>query len=303
MLVDLEAFRQTPLCAEPYPHCVVPDFLPAEAQSELTRDFPKLDVGGLYLPEAAPHGPSMAQLLEELEGEAVRGMVEQKLGLDLRGRPTLVTLRSRCQPRDGRIHADSKFKLATLLLYLNEPWMARGGRLRLLNSGADLEDYSAEVAPDFGTLVCFKVQDNSWHGHKPFVGPRRYVMVNYCYDRTLRDAEAARHRMSTRVKKVKRLFDGGAGMTGAGAIEAGFTRALDKADARGRSLSPLAAGRGAAGRCRPWHCRLALRAAGDRRHAGQARDAQFHPHLLLRGEPRGPSPFAPMSPPRSRARQ
>ena len=136
----------------------------------------------------------------------MRGAVEEKLGLDLRGRPTLVTLRNRCQPRDGRIHADSKFKLATLLLYLNEPWMEDGGRLRILNSGEDIDDYAAEVPPDAGTLVCFKVQENSWHGHKPFAGPRRYIMVNYCFDRAVRDAEASRHRMSERVKKVKRFF-------------------------------------------------------------------------------------------------
>ena len=206
MLVDLEAFRQVPVRPVPYPHLVVPDFLTPSARQAVPRDFPKLDVGGLFLPDSAPMGPAMQEIIAQLEGDAMRGLVEEKLGMDLRGRPTLVTLRSRCQARDGRIHADSKFKLATILLYLNEPWMARGGRLRILNSGEDIEDYAGEVSPDFGTLVCFRVQENSWHGHKPFVGPRRYVMVNYCYDQAVRDAEAARHRMSTRVKKVRRLF-------------------------------------------------------------------------------------------------
>jgi len=181
---------------------VVRDFLTPSARAAVARDFPRLDVGGLFLPDAAPIGPALEEIVAALEGQEMRGLVEDKLGIDLRGRPTLTTLRSRCQARDGRIHADAKFKLATLLLYLNEPWMARGGRLRLLNSGEDIEDYAEEIAPDFGTLVCFKVGPESWHGHKPFVGPRRYVMVNYCYDAVVRDAEAARHRMSTRVKKV-----------------------------------------------------------------------------------------------------
>ena len=206
MMIDLEALRQAPVNEAPYPHLVVPGFLPAYTRQEVSRDFPRLDVGGLFLPESARQGPAMDQVIAELEGDALRDLVAEKLGMDLRGRPTLTTIRARCQPRDGRIHADSKFKVATMLLYLNEPWMARGGRLRILNGGDDIENYAGEVSPDFGTLVCFKVQENSWHGHQPFVGPRRYIMVNYCWDHTVRDAEAARHRMSTRVKKIKRFF-------------------------------------------------------------------------------------------------
>ena len=138
MIVDLEAFRRTPVRATPYPHLVVPGFLPRACHAAAARDFPALDVGGLFLPESAELGPSVARLIENLESDAMRAVVEEKLGLDLRGRPTFVTLRNRCQPRDGRIHADSKFKLATMLLYLNEPWMEDGGRLRILNSGEDL---------------------------------------------------------------------------------------------------------------------------------------------------------------------
>lgn len=208
MLIDLDALRRMPVNTEPYPHLVVPGFLRPETCAAVSRDFPRLDVGGLFVPDSAPMGPSMQEIIADLEGPALRRVVGEKLGIDLEGRPALTTLRARCQPRDGRIHADSTFKVATMLLYLNEPWMARGGRLRILNSGTDIEDYAGEVSPDFGTLVCFKVQNNSWHGHKPFVGPRRYIMVNYCADKEVRDSEAARHRMSTRLKKVRRLFHG-----------------------------------------------------------------------------------------------
>jgi hypothetical protein len=206
MIADLDALGRAEAEARPYPHLVVPDFLAPERQRELSKAFPRFDAPGLFLPDAAAMGAAMADLIAELEGDKVREAVGEKLGIDLSGRPTLVTLRSRCQARDGRIHADASFKLATLILYLNEPWMARGGRLRLLNSGTEMEDYAKEVAPDFGTLLCFKVQENSWHGHKPHEGPRRYIMMNYCASEELRDAEAARHRFSTRVKKVRRFF-------------------------------------------------------------------------------------------------
>ena len=206
MLLDLDAFRATPLNTDPYPHLVVPGFLAPAAVNAAIHDFPQLKMPGLFLPEAAAYGPAFGSLLEEMESPELRRAVGEKLGLDLSERPTLVTVRARCQERDGRIHADSRFKLATLLLYLNEPWEADGGRLRILRSGEDIEDYAAEVPPAGGTLVCFKVQADSWHGHKPFLGSRRYIMVNYCQDAAVRDSEAARHRLSGQVKKLGRVF-------------------------------------------------------------------------------------------------
>lgn len=206
MIVDLNAVRGTTACNEPYPHMIVPGFLNAANAASVIADYPAIDVGGVFMPDAAVHGPATAQLLADLGGDAVRDLIAEKLGLDLAGRPPLVTLRSRCRMRDGRIHSDSTYKLATLLLYLNEPWDPPGGRLRILRSDHDIEDYTAEVPPDAGTLVCFKVQPNSWHGHKPFSGRRRCVMVNYCTDEAVRDAEANRHRASMRWKKLMANF-------------------------------------------------------------------------------------------------
>ncbi|HUO55177.1 MAG TPA: 2OG-Fe(II) oxygenase [Rhodoblastus sp.] len=205
-MVNLDAFRAATVEREPYPHFVTPDFLAKAEVDRAIADFPKIDMGGLFLPDFAPYGPGFAQLLQELEGPAVRRVVEEKLDIDLSGRPTMVTLRSNCQAKDGRIHADSKFKLATLLLYLNEDWVDQGGKLRVLRSGTDIEDYAGEIAPLGGLAFAFRVQPNSWHGHKPHVGPRRYVMLNYCTDQQSRDQELARHRMSNRVKKFKRFF-------------------------------------------------------------------------------------------------
>ncbi|MGO9423074.1 2OG-Fe(II) oxygenase [Roseiarcus sp.] len=194
------------MTTEPFPYFVTPHFLSREDVDAAIRDFPKIDMGGLFLPESFAYGSAFARLLNELEGPQVRRIVEEKLGVDLEGKPTMITLRANCQAKDGRIHADATFKLATLLLYLNEDWADMGGRLRALRSGTDIEDYAAEVAPQGGLAFCFRVQPNSWHGHKPFIGPRRYVMLNYCNDQESRDREVARHRWSNRVKKVERLL-------------------------------------------------------------------------------------------------
>lgn len=206
MQINIDAFKATPLNTDPYPHLVVPGFLNQQDLTDAIRDFPKLDMAGLFAADEFEYGPAFASLLEQLNGPELRAAVSEKLGVDLTGRPTMTTLRANCAAKDGRIHPDSKFKIATMLLYLNEPWEADGGRLRILRDGENLENYAGEVPPHGGTLVCFKVQPNSWHGHKPFVGQRRYVMVNYCQDEAVRDSELSRHRFSGQVKKVKRLF-------------------------------------------------------------------------------------------------
>ena len=134
----------------------------------------------------------------------MRSVLGQKLGVDLSRAATLVTLRDRCTRKDGRIHADSSFKIATALLYLNEDWTSPKGRLRILRSETDIEDYALEIPPEGGLLACFRVQKNSWHGHKPFAGPRRYVMLNYC-DRSFScKRETAKHYVSAKVKRLRR---------------------------------------------------------------------------------------------------
>ena len=206
MRLDFDALRGASLNAEPFPHFFVKGALPADEVTQAINDFPKLDMAGLFLPEGAPYGPSFAALLDILQGPELREIVSEKLQIDLSGRPTMVTVRACAQAKDGRIHADSKFKLATVLLYLNETWEADGGRLRVLRSATDIEDFSGEVPPYGGTLFCFRVGPNSWHGQKPFVGTRRYVMLNYCKDEAVRNSELARHRMSSHIKKIKRVF-------------------------------------------------------------------------------------------------
>jgi hypothetical protein len=83
----------------------------------------------------------------------------------------MITVRGRCHRRDGKIHTDSKDKIVTGLLNLNNPdWAPASGRLRLLRSGTDLEDMLVEVPPTGGTMAVFKRSSNSWHGHHPYEG-------------------------------------------------------------------------------------------------------------------------------------
>jgi hypothetical protein len=201
-MLDIEAFTTTPLVREPFPYLIVPGFLKAEARIAVQNDYPEIAKPGSFPTTEIDYGPAFATLLAELQGPDLRAAFEAKFGIDLSARPTMVTVRGRAQAKDGRIHTDSKTKIITVLLYMNGQWEADGGRLRLLRSGDSLDDMLAEVPPDEGTLVAFLVTPHSWHGHSPFVGPRRVIQLNWVTGEDVVRHEQSRHRFSARMKKL-----------------------------------------------------------------------------------------------------
>lgn len=205
-MLDLSAISQTPVQTDPYPYQIVPHALSPDDLQAAIKDFPKLDMGGLFLPEALKYGPRFAQLLEELQGSELRKVLGAKYGVDLSNAPLLTTIRGCSRDKDGRIHTDAKFKVVTVLLYLNQAWDGEDGRLRVLRSSDNIEDYAAEVPASGGALVSFQVTPNCWHGHTRFVGVRRNIMLNYCTDEQLWARETKRHRLSGRFKNFERML-------------------------------------------------------------------------------------------------
>lgn len=201
--LDFGLIRAARLQTEPFPYFVVPGCIPAAARTALSADFPPIEKVGSFPVASLHYGPGFAAFLKELEGPAFREAIAGKLGIALEGRPTMITVRGQSGARDGNIHADSKTKLVTVLIYMNEGWEAPGGRLRLLRSPDNLNDMVAEVPPDAGTLLAFLVTPHSWHGHAPAFGPRRVVQLNWVTDESVVRREQARHGFSA---KVKRLF-------------------------------------------------------------------------------------------------
>ncbi len=206
--LDLARFADTPLVAEPFAHLVVPGFLRAAALDAITRDFPKIDRGGSFPASSLACGPAIRDLIAELQGPAVTQAFEEKFGLKLTGHPTMVTLRGQSRAKDGRIHRDSDSKLLTALIYLNRDWDAEGGRLRLLHGPGDIESYAAEVPPDKGTLIAFRCSENAYHGHKPHVGPRRSLQLNWVTDGGVVKRELMRHGLSALFKKANPFSPG-----------------------------------------------------------------------------------------------
>ncbi len=201
----LERFAATPLAPQPFPHLVVPGFVSDAGLAAINTDYPKISAPGSFPTDQLSYGPAFRTLLDELESDAFREAFEQKFGLDLSGRPTITTVRGRCDPGDGKIHTDSKTKIITVLIYMNPSWEQAGGRLRLLRSARDLNDIVIEVPPIAGTLLAFKRSNNSWHGHESFSGERRVIQFNWLTSEGNRQIAMLRHHTSAWLKRVLQI--------------------------------------------------------------------------------------------------
>lgn len=200
--LDLQGFAAAPLARDPFPHVILPGFLKPDVLAALAREFPPIDRPGSFPLSAFRLGPAFRAFAAELEGPAFRDLVAAKFDIALEDRPTMLTVRGWTGAADGRIHRDAKSKLITVLIYMNSGWSDAGGRLRLLRSADNLDDVVAEVPPEAGTLLGFRVCENSWHGHYPFQGQRRSLQLNWVTDAGVKRRELARHRLSMWTKRL-----------------------------------------------------------------------------------------------------
>jgi hypothetical protein len=205
-LLDLEALQRAPLAREPFTFTVVRNAIRSADAAAIRDDFPEIEDSGLLPVEATHHGPLFRRLIRELESEATARAFSEKFGVNLVGRPQMITVRGRCAAKDGRIHTDTATKLITVLIYFNDKWEANGGRLRLLRSPTDLNDMIGEVPPELGTMIAFRRSDRSFHGHEPYEGVRRSVMVNWMTSDFAARRELFRHRVSARAKQAMKLI-------------------------------------------------------------------------------------------------
>jgi SM-20-related protein len=195
--------RAAPLVRDPFDFIVVEEFLRDDTLPSLVADFPDIRGHGSFPADAVKGGPSFASLVAALTGAELRRAIEGKFGIDLSDRPTLLTLRGRSDGKDGHIHTDSASKIVTLLLYMNPVWEHAAGRLRLLRGPDDLEDYALEVAPLAGTMLAFRRSERSFHGHRPHLGERRSLQLNWVTDPSVVRRELGRHRWSARLKALR----------------------------------------------------------------------------------------------------
>ena len=205
-ILDLAALAATQRHDDPFPYVIVPHFVRPVALRAIAADYPRIDRPGSFPISELSLGPEFGAFASVLGGPAFRDAVAAKFGIDLRGRPTNITVRAQARARDGRIHNDGRGKLLTVLIYMNEVWEPSAGRLRLLRSPHDLNDVVAEIPPEAGTMLAFRVTENSWHGHASVSGPRRVVQLNWFESKVTVLREHALHRVSARVKRALSRF-------------------------------------------------------------------------------------------------
>src|SRR5258708_325411 len=201
-VLNADALREARLVAEPFPYLIVDNLIRPEVLAEVVASFPHVPKRGSFPPEAVSYSGRFATLMDEMHSVELRDLVGERLGMDLKDRPPMLTVRGRTGPKDGQIHTDSKSKLVTVLLYLNRGWSAPQGRLRLLYNDRDLSPYAAEVSPDAGRCLIFKVTPNCWHAHEPFEGERRTIQLNYVPSEEARARVRTRHRFTAVLQRL-----------------------------------------------------------------------------------------------------
>ena len=201
-IIKLDALQNAQVQAVPYPYFILDNVIHDDEVKAVIADFPAITQGGSFNLEDVEIKPNFDRFLKSFDTTEFRQILTDKFDVDVMERPMMITLRGYSRQKDGRIHTDSKSKLLTVLVYLNESWEAPTGRLRILNSPNDINDYAAELDSGPGTLVAFKVTENGWHGYIPYEGQRQSIQINFLTS----DKASAKHRffhgLSAKIKKI-----------------------------------------------------------------------------------------------------
>ena len=200
--LNIDKLANAKVETNPFLYTIVPGFLSPDSVRKINATYPKIEKGGSYPIESLEGTMAIKEVIDELDGPAFEKVIADKFGVELADRPKMYSLRGYTRAKDGSIHTDSKDKIITVLLYLNENWTQPGGRLRILKDGKNVDNFAAEVPPDNGTLLVFKRSDTSWHGHHPFEGPRRSLQMNWMTSDSSKGFHALRHKISAAVKKI-----------------------------------------------------------------------------------------------------
>lgn len=191
---------------EPFPYLIATGVLADEVRAALRSGFPVSPQAGFIPHQPADCGSEINRLVAEITSSEFADALGDRLGVpQMSAFPVLVTICSRLNKRHGTIHTDSRSKIASALLYLNEAWTpGSSGSLRLLAKVDDIESLlTPEIPPLYGTLVAFHRSENSFHGHLPFEGERRVIQFAWLADRDALERKTRRGHMQ---RLLKRMF-------------------------------------------------------------------------------------------------
>lgn len=200
----IDQLSQVEVKTSPFPHFYLEQSLVSDEAITLIEEFPPLQKGGSFNIKDVEASERLRHFIQQFDSTEVRRILGEKFDLDLSDKPMMATLRGYSRAKDGRIHTDSKSKLITVLIYLNQEWPAPTGRLRILRSGDDMEDYTDELIPGPGSLVAFKVTDNCWHGYPSYEGKRQSIQINFLTGDRAKNKHQFFHGISAKLKSIFR---------------------------------------------------------------------------------------------------
>ena len=135
-LIDLNSIKSAPVDDSFFPFFSVHNCITDEGVS-LSSEFPNLDKGGSYPSDMPGLSEKIRQLISEIESKEMKEILSEKFQVNLDNTEVITTLRGYSRMKDGKIHSDSKSKVLTFLLYLNEEWVNEKGLLRMLKNNSD----------------------------------------------------------------------------------------------------------------------------------------------------------------------
>jgi SM-20-related protein len=206
-IINYAAIADATVQQTPYPFFGIDNVFAESRHQDLLADFPEISSGGSLPLESIEVKGALADLIDEIKGDQFREVMAEKFAVDLQDKPIIITARGFSRQKDGQIHTDSKTKLITILLYINDGWDSPNGRLRMLRSD-NIDDYAAEFSSSIGQLIAFKVTDNCWHGYQAYAGQRQSLQINYLVEEKYTKHHVYRHKLSAFVKKLTKRFAG-----------------------------------------------------------------------------------------------
>ncbi len=203
-LIDIDEIRKAALHKEPYPYMILENVIRHERLAKVVESFPALPKRGSFPLSAVSCSGHFDLLMKELMRPELRRAIGERFGMDLEDKPPMITVRGHTTERDGHIHVDSTDKLITFLLYLNSGWTSPEGKIRILYNRQGLVPFAAELSPEAGHCLIFKVTKNCWHGHTVFEGERKSIQLNYVTSSGARERHLKRHSFSALLKRLFR---------------------------------------------------------------------------------------------------
>lgn len=201
--LNFAPLRAARVVHEPFDYFFAHGALTPDQAAAVRADFPDIRKPGYFPLSQFEAKGAFAQLVADLKAEELANVLEEKFGVPLADRPRMITVRRLSQLSDGKAHNDSRWKILTMLVYLNARWSDGGpGCIRALNGPDDLDDYAFETPPLAGHVFGFLRSETSWHGHPPYKGERYAVQTAFLTSEEALKRKESRGRLQLALKRL-----------------------------------------------------------------------------------------------------